>query len=166
MRDVISTLRRWQAEGARIGVATVSSTSRSAPRGAGATMALHENGEVIGSVSGGCVEGAVVEVATEVLATGQPQSVTYGISDDDAFAVGLTCGGTIEVFVRAVTPDVLDLQDLQARIDAEEPVAVATIVAHANDEALVGRSLVVHDDGVDGHLGDPQFERAVSEGAK
>jgi hypothetical protein len=81
----------------------VTQTSRSAPRQAGATLGLHPDGDVLGSVSGGCVEGAVVEVATEVLATGVPQRVTYGISDDEAIAVGLTCGGTIEVFVRPVT---------------------------------------------------------------
>ncbi len=166
MREEIDTLRRWQSAGARIGLATVSSTSRSAPRGPGATMALHEDGEVLGSVSGGCVEGAVVEVATEVLATGVPQRVTYGISDDDAFAVGLTCGGTIEVFVRPVTREVLDLEDVGQRIAAEEPVAVVTVVEHAEDAAVVGRSLVVGEDRVDGHLGDPELERAVIEGAQ
>jgi xanthine dehydrogenase accessory factor len=166
MREEIGTLRRWQATGARIGLATVSQTSKSAPRGPGATMALHEDGDVLGSVSGGCVEGAVVEVATEVLDSGVPQRVTYGISDDEAFAVGLTCGGTIEVFVRPVTRDVLDLEDLASRIDAEEPVAVATIVEHAGDAEVVGRSLVVGEHRIDGDLGDGELQRAVVEGAR
>ncbi len=166
MREEISTLRRWQADGARIGLATVSSTSQSAPRGPGATMALHEDGDVLGSVSGGCVEGAVVEVATEVLDTGVPQRVTYGISDDEALAVGLTCGGTIEVFVRPVTREVLDLDDLAARIEDEEPVAVATIVEHAEEPSLAGRSLVVGEDRVDGDVGDEALQRAIVEGAR
>jgi xanthine dehydrogenase accessory factor len=166
MREEIGTLRRWQDAGARIGLATVSQTSQSAPRGPGATMALHEDGDVLGSVSGGCVEGAVVEVATEVLETGVPQRVTYGISDDEAFAVGLTCGGTIEVFVRPVTREVLDLGDLSDRIAAEEPVAVATIVEHAEAPEVVGRSVVVGEDRADGDVGDAELRRAVVEGAR
>ena len=166
MREELSTLRRWQQEDARFGLATVISTSRSAPRRPGATMALHPDGEVIGSVSGGCVEGAVVEVAKEVLASGTPQRVTYGISDDEAFAVGLTCGGTIEVFVRPVTSDVVDLEGLGRRIESEEPVGVATIVAHASAPELVGRSLLVTEVEAEGDLGDPGLTRAVVEGAR
>lgn len=166
MREEIATLRRWQADGARIGLATVSMTSQSAPRGPGATMALHEDGDVLGSVSGGCVEGAVVEVATEVLDTGTPQRVTYGISDDEAFAVGLTCGGTIEVFVRPVTRDVLDLDELARRIGEEVPVAVATVIDHAQQPEMIGRSLLVGEETVDGHLDAGELERAVVEGAR
>jgi xanthine dehydrogenase accessory factor len=166
MREEIATLRRWQADGATIGLATVSTTSASAPRGPGATMGLHEGGEVIGSVSGGCVEGAVVEVATEVLETGVPQRVTYGISDDEAMAVGLTCGGTIEVFVRPVTREILDLDDLAERITGEQPVAVATVIDHASAPELIGRSLVVGEDRVDGHLDGGELERAAIEGAR
>jgi len=166
VREELPTLRGWQAAGARIGLATVSSTSKSAPRSAGATLALHPDGDVLGSVSGGCVEGAVVEVATEVLETGVPQRVSYGISDDEAFAVGLTCGGTIEVFVRPVTADVLDLDDLGARIDAEEPVAVATVIEHPGDPDAVGRSIVVGEDRIDGELADDRLTHAIVEGAR
>jgi len=166
VREELPTLRRWQTAGARIGLATVSSTSKSAPRGAGATLALHPDGDVLGSVSGGCVEGAVVEVATEVLETGVPQRVSYGISDDEAFAVGLTCGGTIEVFVRPVTSDVLDLDDLGARIDAEEPVAVATVIEHPGDHDAVGRSIVVGEDRVDGSVPDDRLTHAIVEGTR
>jgi xanthine dehydrogenase accessory factor len=166
MREELETLRRWQAEGARIGVATVIATSRSAPRLPGATLALHPGGEVLGSVSGGCVEGAVVEVATEVLETGVPQRVSYGISDDEAFAVGLTCGGTIEVFVRPVTAEVLDLEDLARRIAVEEPVAVATVVTHPDQPEAVGRSLVVGDQRAEGTTGNSWLDRAVVEGTR
>ena len=83
-------------------VARVVGVDGSGPRLPGATMAVSEDGEVAGSVSGGCVEGAVLEVALEVLGGAQPQLVTYGIADEDAFAVGLTCGGTIHVFVEAL----------------------------------------------------------------
>ncbi len=166
MREELPTLRRWQAAGARIGLATVSSTSKSAPRSAGATLALHPDGDVLGSVSGGCVEGAVVEVATEVLETGVAQRVSYGISDDEAFAVGLTCGGTIEVFVRPVTADVLDLDDLGSRIDAEEPVAVATVIEHPGDPDAVGRSIVVGEDRIDGEVTDDRLTHAIVEGAR
>jgi xanthine dehydrogenase accessory factor len=165
MREELATLRRWQAEGARIGLATVIATSRSAPRLPGAILALHPDGEVLGSVSGGCVEGAVVEVATEVLDTGIPQRVSYGISDDEAFAVGLTCGGTIEVFVRPVTADVLDLEDLSRRLSAEEPVAIATVVEHPRSDR-VGRSIVVGEDRVDGTTDDGWLDHAIVEGAR
>jgi xanthine dehydrogenase accessory factor len=167
MRDELEQLRRWQAEGARFALATVTSTSRSAPRPAGATMALHPDGAVLGSVSGGCVEGAVVEVATEVLATGEPQRVTYGISDEQAMSVGLTCGGTIEVFVRPVVPDVLDLTLVAERVARDAPVAIATVVAHAGDPAVVGVSLVVTEEGeVTGTTGVEDLDHAIVEAAR
>ena len=99
MRDVIDEVRRWRAEGDPVAVATVVGTSESAPRRPGATMAVNGRGEIAGSVSGGCVEGAVVEEARRVLETGSPALVEYGYSDDEAFRVGLTCGGRIEIFV-------------------------------------------------------------------
>jgi xanthine dehydrogenase accessory factor len=163
VREELATLRRWQADGARIAVASVVATSQSAPRPPGATLGVHPDGRVQGSVSGGCVEGAVVEVATEVLSTGQPQRVRYGISDDEAFAVGLTCGGTIEVFVRAVDRDVIDLDALARRVDADEPVATATIVEHPDAPAVVGRTLLVTDGDVEGSTGNDALDRAVVE---
>src|ERR1700761_7376671 len=100
MRDIADGLAAWRAAGLRFAVATVVRTFNSAPRGPGAAMAVAESGEVLGSVSGGCVEGAVYELALEVIETGQPRSQRYGVSDDDAFAVGLTCGGIIDVLVQ------------------------------------------------------------------
>jgi xanthine dehydrogenase accessory factor len=166
MRDELGVLRRWQADGATIALASVVATSASAPRRPGAVLALHPDGDVLGSVSGGCVEGAVVEVATEVLATGAPQRVRYGISDDEAFAVGLTCGGTIEVFVRRVAPADLDLDAVAARVGQDEPVALATIVDHAGDATLVGRSLTITDLEVAGTTDEAYLDRAIVEHAR
>ena len=100
MKEVLADIERWQGEGKRVALARVVALEGSGPRLPGATMAVSEAGEVAGSVSGGCVEGAVVTEALEVLAgEGRPKLCTFGYSDDEAFAVGLTCGGTIRVFV-------------------------------------------------------------------
>jgi xanthine dehydrogenase accessory factor len=99
MRGVLADIERWQESGHRIALARVVGVIGSGPRDAGATMAVNDEGEVAGSVSGGCVEGAVVAEALEVLAEGRPRLCTFGYSDQEAFAVGLTCGGTIRVFV-------------------------------------------------------------------
>jgi xanthine dehydrogenase accessory factor len=100
MREVLGDIDRWRGEGKRVAIARVVGLEGSGPRLPGATMVVSEAGEVAGSVSGGCVEGAVVTEALEVLAgSGRPRLCTFGYSDDEAFAVGLTCGGTIRVFV-------------------------------------------------------------------
>ena len=99
MKDVIGKLDEWTARGERVAVATVVGVKRSAPRPPGAKMAVNEGGEVSGAVSGGCVEGAVVEAAAEVLASGEPRLLHFGIADSDAWDVGLPCGGEIDVFV-------------------------------------------------------------------
>jgi xanthine dehydrogenase accessory factor len=102
MREVMPELLEWWRSGEEVGVGTVVATFRSAPRPAGASMLVGPDETAVGSVSGGCVEGAVYELGQEVVATGTPVLQRYGISDDDAFAVGLTCGGTIHVFVEAL----------------------------------------------------------------
>ena len=99
MRELLRDLARWRAQGTAVALARVVDLEGSGPRDPGAAMAVSGVGEVIGSVSGGCVEGAVVTEALDVLATGTPRLVTFGYSDDDAFAVGLTCGGTVHLFV-------------------------------------------------------------------
>ncbi len=100
MREVIADIERWQAEGKHVALARVVGVEGSGPRLPGATMVVSDAGEVAGSVSGGCVEGAVVTEALDVLhAHRGPRLCTFGYSDDEAFAVGLTCGGTIRVFV-------------------------------------------------------------------
>ena len=99
MRDVIKTVDEWTSRGDRVALATVVNVKRSAPRPPGAKMAVNNRGEVMGAVSGGCVEGAVVEVAEDVLAGGEPRLLRFGIADDEAWEVGLPCGGEIDVFV-------------------------------------------------------------------
>ncbi len=100
MRDLLDEIDRWRAEGKRVALARVVDVEGSGPRGPGAAMAVSEDGDVTGSVSGGCVEGAVVSEALAVLAgTNASRVVTFGYSDDEAFAVGLTCGGRIRLFV-------------------------------------------------------------------
>ncbi|HTN80113.1 MAG TPA: XdhC family protein [Acidimicrobiales bacterium] len=99
MKEVLSDIDRWKAQGQRVAIARVVNVEGSGPRDPGAAMVVSENGEVAGSVSGGCVEGAVVGEALQVLETGLPRLVTFGYSDDEAFAVGLTCGGIIHLFI-------------------------------------------------------------------
>jgi xanthine dehydrogenase accessory factor len=99
MKDVLEVVREWTDNGDRVAIATVVGVKRSAPRPPGAKMAINENGEVSGMVSGGCVEGAVAEAAAEVLASRKPQLLHYGIADSEAWDVGLPCGGEIDVYV-------------------------------------------------------------------
>lgn len=100
MKEILNDLERWKRQGKRIALARVVDVEGSGPRLPGAAMAVNEEGEVAGSVSGGCVEGAVVTEALGLLETKAPgKLVTFGYSDDDAFAVGLTCGGTIHLFL-------------------------------------------------------------------
>jgi xanthine dehydrogenase accessory factor len=99
MKEILNDLERWQRQGKRVAVARVVDLEGSGPRLPGAAMAVSEDGEVAGSVSGGCVEGAVVVEALSVLEKNDRRIVTFGYSDDEAFAVGLTCGGTIHLFI-------------------------------------------------------------------
>ncbi len=99
MKDVLPDIERWRARGDNVAVATVVKVYGSAPRPLGAKLAVSSSGEMVGSVSGGCVEGAVYDEAMEAMKTGQAKLLTYGISDELAFDVGLACGGTIQVFV-------------------------------------------------------------------
>jgi xanthine dehydrogenase accessory factor len=104
MKDVLADLEGWVERGDQVAIATVVNVQRSAPRPPGAKMAVNDRGEVSGAVSGGCVEGAVVEVAEEVLRGGDPRLLHFGIADSDAWDVGLPCGGEIDVFVERYAP--------------------------------------------------------------
>ena len=104
MKDVLADVDGWVERGDRIALATVIDVKRSAPRPPGAKMAVNDRGEVSGAVSGGCVEGAVVEVAEDVLAGGEPRLLRFGIADEEAWEVGLPCGGEIGVFVERYEP--------------------------------------------------------------
>ncbi|MEV6299935.1 XdhC/CoxI family protein [Actinoplanes sp. NPDC051861] len=155
MRDIVDGLLAWRAAGLRFAVATVVHTWRSAPRQPGAAMAVNSRGEVLGSVSGGCVEGAVYAAAQEVIETTKAQKHTYGVSDGDAFEVGLTCGGTIEVLIQ---PDsaLTGLDDVLAAIAAGRPVATVSIP---------DAQLVVWPAAVEGTLGDAELDRAAAQQA-
>jgi xanthine dehydrogenase accessory factor len=102
VKEILPEVERWRKAGEKIAVATVVATRRSAPRPIGASLAISESGKMCGSVSGGCVESDVFESAQEVLETGEPKLLSYGISDDLAWSVGLPCGGEIDVFVERV----------------------------------------------------------------
>jgi xanthine dehydrogenase accessory factor len=132
VRDILSRITKWWEAGETFGLATVVRTYRSAPRDPGAALAVSSSAdhEVIGSVSGGCVEGAVYELSLDVCETGDPVLQTYGVSDDDAFAVGLTCGGIIDIFVEPVDAARFpELGEIAAAVERGEPVAVATVIA-------------------------------------
>jgi len=135
MRDVLSELTEWWRSGQPVGMATVVGTWRSAPRPAGATMLVGQDGTAVGSVSGGCVEGAVYELCKEAIDTGNPVLQRYGVSDDDAFAVGLTCGGIIDLFVERVDQQNFpELGDVAQSIDHGEPVAIVRDLPWLGDD--------------------------------
>ncbi len=162
MKEVVSDIERWRREGLHVAVARVVGVEGSGPRDPGATMAVNEHGDVAGSVSGGCVEGAVVTEALEALQSGTARRRTYGYSDDQAFAVGLTCGGTVHVLIDPALPEVYD--ELRDALVAEEPVALATVVETDGDAPRVqlGASMLVRDDGSSlGTLGVPELDEVV-----
>src|SRR5271166_4734113 len=155
----------WRA-GGTAGLGTVVRTFRSAPRPPGASMVVAPDGAVSGSVSGGCIEGAVYELAAEVAQTGTARLERYGVSDDTAFAAGLTCGGMIDIFVESISqPTFPELAAVAGDIDADRPVAVATVIAHP-DAQWVGRRLVVRPDTVTGTLGSARADAAVTDDAR
>ncbi|MGS0685293.1 XdhC family protein [Nakamurella sp. GG22] len=162
MREVVAELLRWWEAGETVGVGTVTGTFRSAPRPAGAAMLVGPDGTAVGSVSGGCVEGAVYELATSIL-TGErdgPVLQRYGITDDDAFTVGLTCGGIIDIFVEALSQRSFpEFGVLAASVLAGEPVALATITAGRPDQ--IGRHLVVWTADSAGTLGSTRIDDAL-----
>jgi xanthine/CO dehydrogenase XdhC/CoxF family maturation factor len=102
MKEILADVERWRANGEKVAIATVVATRKSAPRPVGAKLAVSESGELAGSVSGGCVEGDVFEHARKVLETGEPRMLSYGIEDEEAWNVGLPCGGEIDVFVEVL----------------------------------------------------------------
>jgi xanthine dehydrogenase accessory factor len=143
-------------------MATVVGTWRSAPRPAGATMLVGDDGTAVGSVSGGCVEGAVYELCQRAVASGEPKLQRYGISDDDAFEVGLTCGGIIDLWVEKVDPTTFpELGAVLDSIDAGEPVAIVTCIEGPADR--LGRRLVVWPDRRAAGLGSARLDDAVAD---
>lgn len=162
MRDVLDRVEGWLAAGRQVALATVVATERSAPRDPGAVLAVTDSLEVAGSVSGGCVEAAVIEEAAQVLKTGQPRRVTYGISDEDAIAVGLSCGGIVHVFIEPMTAMREIFPALARAIREEVPAALATAVTGS----FAGAKMLVEPERVLGGLGDPALDAAVTADAR
>ncbi len=170
MRDVLQQLVEWWRAGEPVAVGTVVATFESAPRPPGAAMLVGPGGEAVGSVSGGCVEGAVYGTAEQVLVDRMPVLQRYGVSDESAFAVGLTCGGILDVFVERVDRESYpELGAIAADVEAHRPVAVATVIAHP-DPARVGRRLVVRPLDAEqpraGGLGSERADDAVADDAR
>ncbi|HVM13049.1 MAG TPA: XdhC/CoxI family protein [Egibacteraceae bacterium] len=164
MKEILEQLVSWRSAGTPVALARVTGVSRSAPRQPGAAMAVAADGEVAGSVSGGCVEGAVYELGQQVLTSGEPVKVTYGISDDDAFAVGLTCGGELDVFVQPLA-GIPGFDRLAAAVEAGDPAALATVV-HTGLRGTPGATAVVTPDTVEGTLGTDGLDVAVVDDAR
>jgi len=169
VRDVLPELERWWTAGEPVGMATVVATWRSAPRPPGATMLVGPDGTAVGSVSGGCVEGAVYELAQQVVESGTPILQRFGVSDSDAFAVGLTCGGILDVFVERV--DAFGFPEFGAVAGAvrdRTPVCVVTCVAAGDNDPdrRLGRRLIVWADRTAGSLGAARLDAAVTDDAR
>ena len=163
MREVLDDLVAAMAAGHTVGLGTVVRTFRSAPRPAGAAMMVDHDGSAVGSVSGGCVEGALYELATKVVESGKPVLQRYGISDDAAFEVGLTCGGILDIFVEPLSTEIFpELPQVADDVGAGRPVAIVTVIEHP-DPAWLGRHLVVRPDGFVGSLGSERADHAVSD---
>jgi xanthine dehydrogenase accessory factor len=143
MRDIIQDLDRWFEENKSVALATVVQTWGSSPRRVGAKMAVTVDGEITGSVSGGCVEGAVAETAFQVLETGQPQLLHFGVSDETAWEVGLACGGQIDVFVNPL--DRMSYQAEYEMLSHGDTFAIATLLK--GSQQIIGKSLIVRLDG-------------------
>ncbi len=159
MREVLADIDRWRAQDEAVALATVLRTWGSAPRGVGAKMALTRSGSIAGSVSGGCVEGAVVEAGAQVLKSGQPQLLHFGVADDTAWSVGLACGGSIDVFVQPLDPIVYEA--VHSAIVDDQLAAMVTIVRGPTD--LIGREMIVPDKtAVVGSLGGGLDEPAIA----
>jgi xanthine dehydrogenase accessory factor len=161
MRDLLPELERWQAEGKPIAIATVITVVGSAPRTVGATLALTAAGDIAGSVSGGCVEPAVIEAGLKTLRTGQPKLLSYGITEEqNVEQIGLSCGGEIQVFVERLG----NLEPLAAAFHAERPIVRATVIAAPEgSRAAPGANVLVPEQGeLIGSIGSAALDTAVA----
>jgi xanthine dehydrogenase accessory factor len=178
MRDILGRITKWWEADESFSLATVVRTYRSAPRDPGAALAVSggDDHEVVGSVSGGCVEGAVYELSLDVGRTGIPVLASYGVSDDDAFAIGLTCGGIIDIFVERIGQTSFpEFGEIAAAVEHGEPVAVATVIAGPGQvgarRAIWARDAPRDDDsgwhsGATGPLGLDRLDAAVDDDAR
>jgi xanthine dehydrogenase accessory factor len=156
MRELLPVLQAWSDAGRRAVLARVVDLAGSGPRLPGAAMAIADDGEVLGSVTGGCVESSVVLEAEDVLATGRPRVVQFGFSDDDAFAVGLTCGGTVRLYLEMLDASVVDI--LRRNVDEGSPIALLTVI----DGEFIGAKATVDLAGHStGTLGESEVDRVA-----
>jgi xanthine dehydrogenase accessory factor len=162
MRDILPDLDNWRAENKSIALATVIQTWGSSPRRAGAKMAITPDGGIAGSVSGGCVEGAVFEEGVESLKVNRPKLLHFGVADETAWEVGLACGGSIDVFVKPL--DVELFKTLRSAIVEEQP-AVSVTVVRGSDELMGREMLVIDDEHVFGTL-NPELDALILKPAK
>ncbi len=159
MRDIFASVERWSLEHEMIATATVIQTWGSAPRQAGSKMAVSASQQVCGSVSGGCVETAVIDTAFHIIKTGKPELLHFGVTHDEAWEIGLACGGSLEVFVSRFDPAHLD--HMRAAIDAEGVTVIATVIQGSAD--LLGRSMIfAHDGSITGTLGSELDTRVIA----
>src|ERR1044072_5056305 len=143
MRDILPELDMWRAENKSIALATVIQTWGSSPRREGAKMALTPDGKITGSVSGGCVEGAVFDTGVEVLKSNRPQLLHFGVADETAWEVGLACGGSIVIFLKTLEPNFY--KSLRSVLLGDQAAVLLTVVR--GPEELLGREMLVYDDG-------------------
>lgn len=156
MRDIYQDIERWLEAGRKgIAIATVVQSWGSSPRKAGAKMAISESGDISGSVSGGCVEGAVIETAQEILQGGKPRLLHFGVADESAWEVGLACGGSIDVFVELLNPDSFTYYQKMYRRDSEG----ANVTVIQGPDQLVGKHMQFGpEEAQKGSLGQPLSE--------
>ncbi|MEN8652668.1 XdhC/CoxI family protein [Streptomyces sp. 21So2-11] len=169
MLDIAEELNRWVEQGRDFAVATVVATNGSSPRQPGAALAVDSDGTAIGSVSGGCVEGAVYELCQQALQDGETVLERFGYSDEDAFAVGLTCGGVIDILITRVRVDSPAREVFTAALSAAARGEAAAVARVTDGPAeLMGRALLVRTEGpYEGSLGGhPELDRAVADEAR
>ena len=161
MKEVLKDLDRWQEQGEDLALATLVAVRRSAPRPVGARMLITRKGKMAGSISGGCVEGDIVERAIQVLDSGEPALAEYGISDEQGFDVGLSCGGEIEVLIQAF--EVTDAwQAVRSQVEGQQP---AVFALGLRPQQLSGRQLAIIDGEATGSIDAGLEQRRVKEAA-
>ena len=141
MQDILADLARWRSENKSIALATVLQTWGSSPRGVGSKMALTLDGNMTGSVSGGCVENAVVEAGIQTLKTNRPQLLHFGVTDETAWEVGLACGGSIDIFVRPLENN--SFIELLSALENNKPLVIATVIR--GPDTFLGREILIHE---------------------
>ena len=142
MRDILANVQKWIDTGETIALATVIQTWGSAPRKIGSHMAFTASGKIAGSVSGGCVENAVIEAGMQVLQTNQPQLLHFGVADETAWQVGLACGGSIDIFVNKLNTEFF--QRLKSILDDQSSAIHVTVIAGSNN--FLGKEIIITDD--------------------